>query len=338
MMRPETYALLFEALAHRGVYLINDPDEFKHCHHFPEWLPELQHITPKTTVLPLTSADDLTPAKLEKCLDSFGNAAVIVKDFVKSEKHHWNEACYIANAADTDEALRVARNFLNLRGADLEGGLVFRRFETFRELGAHPKSGMPLTEEFRAFVLDGKIMYLMNYWDELEYPEKAPDIEAVLPAVARIRSRFFTVDFARLGTGDWMVVELGDGQVAGLTDEADLDAFYQALSSAESNFQVKPQIRARIKLLATAEGGRKEPLLNEPRCPVKFDGKDDGEYNDCMFRLPSPVQPGETFDADIFFLCPDLVAPFLNTGRRFWLHEGVRPFAEGQVIEVYRKW
>lgn len=50
------------------------------------------------------------------------------------------------------------------------------------------------------------------------------------PTLVQVPSRFFTVDFARLEDGQWMVVELGDGQVAGFTEDADVDAFYADIS------------------------------------------------------------------------------------------------------------
>jgi ATP-grasp domain, R2K clade family 3 len=38
------------------------------------------------------------------------------------------------------------------------------------------------------------------------------------------------MDLARRGDGEWMIVELGDGQVSGLPREADADRFYSALN------------------------------------------------------------------------------------------------------------
>ena len=49
---------------------------------------------------------------------------------------------------------------------------------------------------------------------------------------AAVRSRFFTMDVARRRDGDWMIVELGDGQVSGLPSEADAGRFYEALARA----------------------------------------------------------------------------------------------------------
>lgn len=233
MMSPSDYEKLFKALETRGITLINNLEQYKYCHYLPEWISKVGAHTPQSSILPLTSADQLTSEQLEACLNAFGSAPIIVKDFVKSEKHHWSDACFVPNASDTEHAMKVCQRFLQLRGQDLQGGLVFREFMPFKKLGVHPKSGMPLTEEFRAFVLDGRLMAVMRYWDEVQYPVEEPDFEALLDLVATVPSNFFTVDFARLETGEWMIVELGDGQVSGLPDNMDLAAFYNALRNAK---------------------------------------------------------------------------------------------------------
>lgn len=233
MMSPTNYQKLFDGLAARGITLINTPEQYKYCHYLPEWLSKVGDRTPKSSVLPLRSTEQLTPEHLAECLAVFGSKPVIVKDFVKSEKHHWEEACFIPAASDAPHAMKVCQRYLQLRGQDLEGGLVFREFMRFMKLGVHPKSGMPLTEEFRAFVLNGQLMAVMKYWDEVQYPIEEPNFEPMLDLVASIPSNFFTVDFARLETGEWMIVELGDGQVSGLPDNMNLTAFYDALRRAE---------------------------------------------------------------------------------------------------------
>lgn len=41
-----------------------------------------------------------------------------------------------------------------------------------------------------------------------------------------VNSEFFTMDVAKSQDLGWLIVELGDAQVAGLPDHADLNAFY----------------------------------------------------------------------------------------------------------------
>lgn len=48
----------------------------------------------------------------------------------------------------------------------------------------------------------------------------------------RVGSRFFTMDVAQRKGGGWMIVELGDGQVAGLPGSADVVSFYRRLKDA----------------------------------------------------------------------------------------------------------
>lgn len=84
----------------------------------------------------------------------FGNKSIIVKDFVKSEKHHWNDACFIPRASDETKVLEVVNRFLELRGNALNEGVVFRAFEELEFLTNHSKGGMSLTKEFRMVVQD----------------------------------------------------------------------------------------------------------------------------------------------------------------------------------------
>ena len=126
----------------------------------------------------------------------------------------------------------MTTRFLALQGANLNEGLVFREFVPFEPLAWHSKSGMPLTKEFRLFFLDGKLLLSTAYWDEGEYGDLQPPIERFQQLAQNIQSRFFTMDVAKQLYGDWMIVELGDGQVAGLPEQTDLTAFYEGLRDA----------------------------------------------------------------------------------------------------------
>lgn len=55
-------------------------------------------------------------------------------------------------------------------------------------------------------------------------------MELFTEIAAAVHSRFFTMDLARRRDGDWMIVELGDGQVSGLPSVNDAGHFYEALS------------------------------------------------------------------------------------------------------------
>ncbi len=229
MLAPDRYAQLYDALAARGVHLVNSPAAYTHCHYLPEWYPLGEGYTPRS----VRTTDAAAPfERIMELLRPFGSAPVIVKDFVKLRKHEWEEACYIPSASDQAVVERVVRRFAELQGEELSGGLVFREFVEFEPMGVHPKSRMPLTMEYRAFVLDGEPISVVEYWDEAVYSVgDGPPLDQFRPVIGAIKSRFFAMDLARRSDGEWMIVELGDGQVSGLPERTDVLAFYQSLTS-----------------------------------------------------------------------------------------------------------
>ena len=54
------------------------------------------------------------------------------------------------------------------------------------------------------------------------------NIAQLMQAAAQIDSSFMTVDLAQLESGDWIIMEVGDGQVSGL-QEYDPGSFYEQL-------------------------------------------------------------------------------------------------------------
>jgi hypothetical protein len=230
MLRPEAYARLYEALANKGISLLNTPTAYRHCHYLPESYPVIEGYTPRSTWLQLEPGKPVDMNAVMQALYPFDGKPVIVKDFVKSRKHEWSEACYIPSAADRQVVERVVNRFLELQGEDLNEGLVFREFVEFEPLTQHSKSGMPLIREFRQFFLDGKLILSTPYWEEGDYSGLQAPTDLFQNVAQQVQSRFFTMDIARLRSGEWMIVELGDAQVAGLPERANVQAFYQALA------------------------------------------------------------------------------------------------------------
>ena len=139
------------------------------------------------------------------------------------------DACFIPSARDADAVRRVATNFVELQSDNLTGGLVFREFVELEPLTTHSKSGMPLTREFRIFFLDGRPLVTAEYWEEGEYGGELPPAGIFSDVAAQVHSRFFTMDVARRSDGRWIIMELGDAQVAGLPERLDPQQFYLEL-------------------------------------------------------------------------------------------------------------
>jgi hypothetical protein len=227
MLKPFQYEYLYNALLERNIQLINTPAMYRHCHYLPQSYEVIADYTPKSMWLPYD--DRFMMDSVYDLLKVFADKPIMVKDYVKSQKHYWHEACYIPDASNREAVELVVRRFLELQGNDLNEGLVFREFIQFQPLTQHSRSDMPLTEEYRIFVMDGQPVFHTKYWSEGDYSNEVPELKPFEPVLQNVKSWFFTMDIARRIDGHWMIVELGDGQVAGLADHVDAEAFYKAL-------------------------------------------------------------------------------------------------------------
>ena len=164
-----------------------------------------------------------------------GEPTISLDDYVKSEKHYWREACYIPDASDREQAERVTRRFLELRGDQLNEGLVYREFVPLAHLADHSKSGMPIAVEFRLFFAHASLIAASPYWEEGEYKDALPPITDFERIAKNVRSRFFSMDIAKRSDGRWTIMELGDGQVSGLPVALDPKDFYERLFAKTRN-------------------------------------------------------------------------------------------------------
>lgn len=227
MLQGEEYAALYQGLQQRSLQLINTPDEYLNCHYFPNSYPIVEAHTPQSTWLEV--AGEANFGEIAEKLKVFGDQPLILKDYVKSEKHYWAQACFIPSAANQADVKRVTSAFLALRGQYLNKGLVYRAFVELEPLAMHPGSGMPLSKEFRLFYLNSKLLVCAPYWNEGTYDAELPDLDAFNAVAARVDSNFFTMDVAKQKNGEWLIMELGDGQVSGLPEHLSPDAFYESL-------------------------------------------------------------------------------------------------------------
>lgn len=230
MLTVTQYESLHAALLAEGVELINSPAAYAHCHLLPESFEVIREHTPHSVWVPM-SPDALRIDEVLAAAAEFGDAPVMIKDYVKSRKHEWNEACFVPRASDHDQLRQVVSTFLERQGDSLVGGVVIREFVELERVGTHDQSGMPLTREHRVFVLDGEPIANAPYWAGAEYTTDAAPVEAFAQVMKSVRSRFFSMDLALGKDGVWRIIELGDGQVAGLLDTVPPDDFYAALAS-----------------------------------------------------------------------------------------------------------
>lgn len=236
MLTPKQYSNLYEDLLSKNYKLINNVIEYQNCHYLPDSLEFIEGKTPKSVFEKFENSQSIE--KLIEKTKMFGSKSVILKDYVKSEKHDWETACYVPNASNIENLKNSIENLIKLRGKYLNEGIVVREFIGLKDLTIHSKSGMPLTEEYRLFFFNQKLVEIYDYWEEGKYDLIKPDTKEFEVIAKNIKSNFFSMDIAREKNGNLIIIELGDGQVAGLPDKAERNEFYKKMKiiSANSHF------------------------------------------------------------------------------------------------------
>ncbi len=226
MLGVQDYARLFHGLEARGWELVNDARTYRFAHHAPEnyafwqeWMPQTAWIEREK----FETEDGIDFGPIFEGLKAFGSSPVIVKDWVKSQKHNWDEACFIPDASDGGQVRRVVSRFIELQGDYLTGGLVFRRFETLRGEATGAKF------EWRSFWLAGQLLSLAPN----PVGQEEPGLKFISSLASSCPSRFFTLDWAQRESGEWMIVEMGDGGVSGLPASQDREEWYRTLARRE---------------------------------------------------------------------------------------------------------
>ncbi|ROP29891.1 hypothetical protein EDD30_2716 [Couchioplanes caeruleus] len=216
MLRTEEYAALATALAARDVVLRTSAEQYRRGHELPGWYATVQAATPETVWTQGAERSDF-----DRACAVLRSGPAVLRDYTKSMKHHWHEAAFIHDVADSDTAWRVASRFQQLRADDFTGGFVLRRFESFT--GA----------EARTWWIGGVCWLVTAHPDTPgEQPPADLDPTAVAPLIAELGLPFVTADLVRHTDGRWRLVEIGDGQVSDRPATTPADALITALHTA----------------------------------------------------------------------------------------------------------
>jgi|SRR6185436_4435624 len=216
-----------------GAELINSYNSYMWSYEFPKWYLCLEEYTPHSLII---KADEIVKCGLEGItplvIDNFNSQSIMIKDFLKSRKHEWYDACFIRDASDRTELIRVMSNFFKLQGREFYGGLVFREFLNLKKIGFHPKSKMPLPLEFRTFFVNGKPVFTTPYWsNDVSYPDNVnyPPNSWLEEVGKNVNSPFVALDIAQDENDKWWVIEVNDGGISGLPSHVNLESFYKIL-------------------------------------------------------------------------------------------------------------
>jgi len=227
------YDKLYNELLSKNYVLINDPIQYRNCHYLPDSLKYIKDYTPKTIFQKIENENSINTL-IEK-VKIFNGKSVIIKDYVKSEKHYWNTACFVENSNEKSKLIETINNFIKLRENDLNEGIVIREYIELNNLIKHSKSGMPLSEEYRLFFYKNELLCILNYWEEGNYSNNKPDTKHFEEIAKTVESNFFTMDIAKEKNGNYIIIELGDGQVSGIPEKEDSYKIYKSIKKRQTS-------------------------------------------------------------------------------------------------------
>lgn len=212
MLKPEYYRKLYNALKNKNIRLINTPMEYEQCHLFPNSYTHIEKYTPETKWF--ESIEDVDLNLIRKCFDKF-----MIKDYVKSVKGT-DFPKYFDNTISDEDMQKYLKRFIELRGELYVGGIVFKQYVELKKYNN-------TTNEYRVFYCNGKIVTISRNSNQIEL---CPYISTeFVQQFCNLKSNFYTVDFAELNNGDWVIIETGDGQVSGLSPNQYTFQFYAEL-------------------------------------------------------------------------------------------------------------
>lgn len=211
------YNELEEDLHNCGSILINSYKQHRYVADLGNWIEDLVDLTPQTW------------SRLEDVPD---DGPFIVKGETNSKKSSWLTNCF---AVDKRHAVDIACLLMDDSVISTQH-IYIRKYIPLVKL-IDGLNGMPVTEEYRFFVCDGNIIssgyYWSNYSEDLNSipnPNSVPQ-EFLQKVINRIKDkiRFVVIDVAKTQSGDWIVIELNDAQMSGLSDNSP-DILYYNLS------------------------------------------------------------------------------------------------------------
>jgi hypothetical protein len=154
----------------------------------------------------------------------------VVKGRTNSRKHEWNTKMFAPTKRD---ALLISGELMK-DGLIGPQGVIYRRhvplkvFETVI-------NGLPFSNEWRFFFYKEELLSYGYYWSSAEDVNRVLEPEGVAFAkeVAKIAAKhvnFFVLDIAEKEDGGWILIEVNDGQMSGLS-ENDPHVLYRNLKN-----------------------------------------------------------------------------------------------------------
>lgn len=219
----EVYGQFHRGLLDRGYNLVTSPAQYAEVSFFPNYYPKIRDHSPAAV---WTDVPDAFAAwSLSRRL---GEGPFVVKDHVKSAKHLWHEACFVPKNAGREQFEHVAENLKREQGASFHRGFVVKQYVPLKRRGDSPRE-YPQCEEYRLFFWRQRLLVFAHYH---RLSEQAPDWAPFVEIAGRFDAPFFSMDVAQTEAGEWIIVDMGAGEVSALPPNLTPERFYAALAEA----------------------------------------------------------------------------------------------------------
>jgi len=197
------YKELEAELKLNGSALINTWYDHNYIADIRNWYPDVAKFTPTT----YSNWSNLPEDK-----------QWVVKGITNSRKHQWATHMFAPDKKSLREVIS------NLLGDTFIGsqGLVVREYVPLKKIG-EDMNGLPVTLEYRLFFFGSTLLASGFYWSEHEDLHEGKLLfegERFAKFIASIvakHTNFFVLDIALTEAGNWILIEINDGQMSGLS-------------------------------------------------------------------------------------------------------------------------
>jgi len=99
------------------------------------------------------------------------------------------------------------------------------------------------------------------------------------------------------------------------------------------------EVKSKLKLIPTKEGGRKTAIKSGYRPDHVFEYEDSGivKYafiGDIQLKELETLEPGKKATVIVRFLTHQPIEQFLQIGKTWWIHEGPNMIGEAEIISI----
>jgi hypothetical protein len=216
----ERYEAIYTAAQAKGIILINNPLQHQTAMEFDRFYPLLKELTPTSIVI----------SSIEECLKASETLGfpVFVKGAIQSRKRQGWQSCVAKNY---EELVKLTEWLLKLKYGS-RGKVIVRKLVKLRHT-RRAKNGFPLGREFRIFIYNQQVLKYGYYWasqddlSRLSATEETEVLNLAVYAAKCLSVPYIAIDIGQLSSGEWIVIEVGDAQFAGISQIPILELLYQ---------------------------------------------------------------------------------------------------------------